>query len=291
MASIPLNQTFTSATPIASGDPVINTKPNGLVAPLNTLANLYAGLKSSVINSNDSLTANEDSIVYVDASSNDVTITLMSVSLQDAEITIKRIDASATYTVTVQRAGSDTFEDQDSPALSPSGTSITLMPDESVSFFPYNNAWRITNYYFNARILRCDVYLSSASQVLGSGSSGWTKVQFNAETSDPNNNFDSTTNYEYTIPKTGVYSVTGDLAVSPTTQSVLAGVYLDGTRSKVCAGTPTGASSNGLFVNYSANIHATAGQKLTIFARGNSSSVTLSGGSPDFTWLSIKYLV
>jgi len=227
MASGLLNQSFSAATPIASGDPVINTKPNGLVAPLNTLANNYTALVSSYENSSTTLTANTEVIVYADASSNNVTITLPSAASQNAEITIKRLDTSTTYTVTVQVAGADTIEDLGAPALSPSSTTLTLDSfDMSVTLFPYSNKWRVTSSHLNSKYYSCMLYKSTA-QSISSGSV--TPVTFGSGTEiyDYLNQHSTTTNTErITVLKAGIYQVNAYISFADSTSGGTRGVLL-----------------------------------------------------------------
>jgi tryptophanase len=60
----------------------------------------------------------------------------------------------------------------------------------------------------------------------------WTKIQFNTETFDTNNNFDSTTNYRFTPTVAGYYfvSVSYDSGASSGITAIQAAVYKNGTQ-------------------------------------------------------------
>ncbi len=81
---------------------------------------------------------NEDGVVFIDATSNNVTITLQAAAFSGgtlcAEITFKRIDSSGN-TVTIQRAGSDTIEGSTSFTLSGLGTKRIISDDVSKWYY------------------------------------------------------------------------------------------------------------------------------------------------------------
>ncbi len=60
--------------------------------------------------------------------------------------------------------------------------------------------------YFN-NPYKFRAYRSAASGVQAVGSGAFTVIQFASESFDSNNNFDSTTNYNYTVPKAGFYQL------------------------------------------------------------------------------------
>lgn len=75
-----------------------------------------------------------------------------------------------------------------------------------------------------------------ATSIISLSAGTWTKVQFNAEEFDTNNNFDSTTNFRYTAPVTGYYQIglqvgVGSAGISATAGAACA-IYKNGTAIK-----------------------------------------------------------
>lgn len=73
-------------------------------------------------------------------------------------------------------------------------------------------------------------YQSSAQTALSINT--WTKIQFQTEEFDTNNNFDSTTNYRFTPAVAGYYQFTGTLAMSLATSSGWLSFYKNGSAFK-----------------------------------------------------------
>ncbi len=116
-----------------------------------------------------------------------------------------------------------------------------------------------------------------------------TKVQLNAESYDPNNNFDSTTNYRYTVPVTGYYQVNGCVNFTGTTPiTSFATIYKNG--AEISRGT------QGIIVSFSAVVvsdilYFTANDYLELYAYVDvtSGTGTINGGAI-FTYLSVHFL-
>lgn len=91
------------------------------------------------INSNTTIDTGYD-IYFVDCSSNNITLELP--EIYDGQYyTIKRIDTSLTYTLTI------TINSDDSCYIDDDGTSITLPTHNSVDLYSFNNSWFITGGY------------------------------------------------------------------------------------------------------------------------------------------------
>jgi hypothetical protein len=133
--------------------------------------------------------------------------------------------ANNTNTVTIQRAGSDTIEDPNNPLTTPTATNYVLRTaDSSVTLISSGNTWRFNDLYFNnlfkAKATR------NASQTLTTND--WTKIQFTTEIFDYYNNYDNTTNYQYTVPVTGLYTIQSTVQVTSATAGLI-GVYKNNT--------------------------------------------------------------
>ena len=77
----------------------------------------------------------------------------------------------------------------------------------------------------------------SSAQTLSSGT--FTKVQFQTEEFDTNNNFDSTTNYRFTPTVAGYYQINGGVGVGATPTQVVALIYKNGSSYKGGANIPS----------------------------------------------------
>ena len=128
-------------------------------------------------------------------------------------------------------------------------------------------------------------YLSADQTIT---SSTFTKVQFNAELFDTNNNFDSTTNYRFTPTIAGYYQINFVMSGSNSTAATRAfgalykngSIYINGSDSTVAAGQANSSASvivsmNGStdYIELYAYIIATTA-KVTSFASSNFTQMT-----------------
>lgn len=92
----------------------------------------------------------------------------------------------------------------------------------------------------------------------------WTKVPLNVENYDPNNNFDSVTNFEYTVPVTGYYQVEGQVRMGGAKMITLARLattdYVTVVEGQVC----DNVSYTDNYSNVSDILYLTAGKKLIL---------------------------
>jgi len=102
----------------------------------------------------------------------------------DGKVGIGTTSPGALLTVN-QTAAADVVDVQDG------GTTVLKIYDGGIVDLPKQSA--------------CRGYLSGADQSVPSAT--WTKIQFNAESYDIQNEFDSATNYRFTATKAGIYSV------------------------------------------------------------------------------------
>lgn len=105
------------------------------------------------------------------------------------------------------------------------------------------------------------VYKTSA-QTLGNDS--WDKILFNVEDYDTNGNFDSTTNYRYTVPVDGFYHFAARLSAASTTQLMIA-IYKNGSRLERGDHQLKGSGVSG--VTYTDTLQAVAGDYFEIYGR------------------------
>ena len=110
--------------------------------------------------------------------------------------------------------------------------------------------------------------------------STWTKIQFNTEEFDTNNNYDSTTNYRFTPTVAGYYQVTVCVEAAVAQNFAYSAIYKNGSSvyrnsTALGAGTSTLVTAlvfmNGTtdyiegYVNYSSSINASGGAGITYF--------------------------
>jgi hypothetical protein len=117
------------------------------------------------------------------------------------------------------------------------------------------------------------VYLSANQTV---SASAFTKVAFNTEEFDTNNNFDSTTNYRFTPTVAGYYQINFVLSFPTGANVCIASIYKNG--SEYSRGTRVDSTAAGLSSFISALIYCN-GSTDYIEAYGFSSATTFAGGA------------
>jgi hypothetical protein len=90
-----------------------------------------------------------------------------------------------------------------------------------------------------------------------------TKVQLNNESFDTNNNFDSTTNYEYTVPVTGYYQVNAGMRIVASA-IVSTGIYIYKDGASDLSFYQANNSVGEIVRNISGTIYLIAGQKIDL---------------------------
>lgn len=122
-----------------------------------------------------------------------------------------------------------------------------------------------------------------------------TKVFFQSEAYDTNNNFDSTTNYRYTAPVTGYYQINaqvGDVLAASTTFQMI--VYKNGSKllGSQISNSPAGTRITCQSIN--TLVALTATDYLEVYIAGNTGDTlcggTFGAGNESFTFFS-GYLV
>ena len=86
-------------------------------------------------------------------------------------------------------------------------------------------------------------YQSSAQTI---GTNTFTKVQYQTEEYDTNNNYDNVTNYRFTPTVAGYYQVNGLIGMSSATVGGVLMVYKNGSRYKDGNGTSSGSTALGV---------------------------------------------
>jgi hypothetical protein len=114
----------------------------------------------------------------------------------------------------------------------------------------------------------------SANQTVSA--SAFTKVAFNTETFDTNNNFDSTTNYRFTPTVAGYYQLNFVLAFPSGANTCIASIYKNGSEYLRGSRTDTTATSLGSIV--SAIVYFN-GSTDYVEAYGFTSGTTFAGGA------------
>ena len=91
-------------------------------------------------------------------------------------------------------------------------------------------------------------YQSSAQTI---ATATYTKIQFQTEEFDTNNNFDSTTNYRFTPTVAGYYQVTGGASTVTTSTTLIVDLYKNGSQFKrINYGYPTAPNAYGTALIY-----------------------------------------
>lgn len=115
-----------------------------------------------------------------------------------------------------------------------------------------------------------------------------TQIQLNAESYDPNGDFDSTTGYDYTVPVAGKYLVCGAIYfVGPGDGNLnRTMIYVDG--SLVKQEWSRGGSANDIIPNISCILDLSASDSVELWVEHvKGSDLTVSTGA-DRTWMSIQ---
>jgi len=122
------------------------------------------------------------------------------------------------------------------------------------------------------------VYLSGNQSITATT---WTKINFNTETFDTANAFDSTTNYRFTPQVAGYYQINGCAAVNgtTTTQTGVA-IYKNGSVFQYCS--ILGSTISGSTYTNSVLLYLNGSSDyVELFAYGNGTSVTVTGAQPN----------
>lgn len=236
------NPTYTPSPTIPFAKPLIQSADvNTQTTTLNTyLGGIDDQRALAVQTANITLTANRDVYVPVNSTGGAFTVTLPDATTHTTQpIIIKKVSNDLTE-ITIQRAGSDTIENPYAVATTPVATSITLvLPGEYVALYPTGTTWRVVNYGGNPNVVYARAFRNATQSI---ANSGFNKIQFNAETSDVYNLFDSTTNFRFTCPVTGIYEISASVAVAPGTSSdCVASIYKNG--SEIARGSRTTSAS------------------------------------------------
>jgi hypothetical protein len=108
----------------------------------------------------------------------------------------------------------------------------------------------------------------------------WTKIQFNTEEFDTNNNYDPTTNYRFTPTVAGYYQVTVCVEAASSQANAYSAIYKNGSiafRNSTALGAGTGTLVTALvfmngttdyvegYVNYASSINASGSSVVTYF--------------------------
>ena len=140
---------------------------------------------------------------------------------------------------------------------------------------------KLTNPY------KCSVY-RNGNQNITDGAN--TKIQLNAESYDTNNNFDSTTNYQYTVPITGYYHITAQISGGGTGANyTYAIIYVNGVEIK------DGITASGTNAQFTSSVnddlYLTAGQYVELYAFSDvTAGVPVIYGGSRISFMSIRLI-
>lgn len=226
---------YTNPTPIVDGPTnfIEGADVNTLFSDANQVNDTLNAIDDqralSIATSNITLVANRDTFAPVDAAGGNRTVTLPLASAHTTQpITIKKVDGGfpnsngSAGRVIIARSGSDRIENPDDPRSTPIATTYTLYePDEEVTLYPVENAWRVIHAYHPNRI-RFVVYHSSNQTVTSSAS----PVSFNTQSIDYGGYFASN---RFTPRVPGVYAFSASQTIiSGPTSSITISFYVNG---------------------------------------------------------------
>jgi hypothetical protein len=276
-------------TPVSTAS-IVNGQPNDATEVKNGFDNLNGYLTGiddqralSVSTSNSSLVANRDIYNPVSTAGGAVTKTLPSgVDHFTQPICIKKISNDLNV-LTIACVGSDVIESPFVALTTPTATSITLvLPNEEIWLYPTLVSgvyqWRVVSYNGNVKPVYARAFRNATQSI---PNTGFNKIQFNAETSDVYNLFDSTTNFRFTCPVTGVYEISASLAIAPGTSSdCVASIYKNGTEiARGSRNTLAGAMNSVVFSLYEEVTATTDYFEIFIFNSGATRTVEAGAGA------------
>lgn len=142
-----------------------------------------------------------DSVILVDASSNDVTLNLpTAVGINGKEYVVKRIDdaSSNTYDVIVDGSTTETLDGDLVKYIATKNGSIRIVSD--------NANWQILD-------MKDTILVNATTDAGGSYGAAWTTLLYEDEETDNSNSYDNTTGI-FTSPAPRTYCITGAAAVA-----------------------------------------------------------------------------
>lgn len=158
-------------------------------------------------------------------------------------------------------------------------------PNDTTKYLRGDGTWAVPA-SSSSSTARARAYRDTSTQSISHAT--FTKVQLNAESYDPGNNFDSSTNYRFVAPSTGYYAVTGVILYTTTTtdKRYISAVYVNG--SEVFENEAHASHANGLSVTTTDYIYLTANDYVELYTYHESGvSSSISNGS-QYTYLSVQ---
>ena len=118
----------------------------------------------------------------------------------------------------------------------------------------------------------------------------WTKVQLSSETYDPNGDFDSSSDYDYTVPtgQDGVYVISGGIALDTPADAAVCFIAIFVNGSSVTKAYENTGGPNGYGTIISDIFDLDAGDLVTLYVRHASSGTISTTGTTDMTHLAIQ---
>lgn len=148
--------------------------------------------------------------------------------------------------------------------------------------------WQTPSGGVSTTTAKARAYRNTSTQTINNAS--FTKVQLNAESYDPGSNFDSATNYRFTVPTTGYYAVTGVVLYNSTTtdKRYICAVYQNG--AEIFENEAHASHANGLSVTTTDYVFLTASDYVELYTYHESGSSTTVANGSQYTYLSIHLL-
>jgi hypothetical protein len=243
------------------------------------------------------IVANQSPIIVANANGGNVTINLPATSAHSQfPMIIKRIDANPLYTVTINRAGSDTIEDPFAPVLTPTATSLQLkFGSEWVALYPRSTYWQILDSHFYVPGIR--VYNTNSQTITTS----FANIQHNIVNDYPASSaYDTyglwdTTNFYYVVPREGNYLVGGAVTVNSGTSAQLQQRLTLNGSAFFDVNIPYSTGSAGIITGAipSQEVRASVGDTIAFQSQLTAGSRTLfssGAGRQRYTYMTVSYL-
>jgi len=266
-----------------TADSVINIthNPNGIKDITAKVAN---SLRTEVNTTTYTIQPNQDVFNYVTNNTGNVTLNLPPAITQYKDITIKK-NVNNAFTVTLQRAGSDTIENPSNPLTTPTATSITPIVScgQSITLTPVGSVWWIKD------IDLPNVHVRAALVAGNQSVTGGTNATIIFDNDSTGLNYDKSGSYnnangEFIAPISGVYrtysclyannnGVAGDyyMRIKYNGVSSLQKIY------------PNNISNSYWQIDGQAEVYLTAGQKIITEFNPQTTKVVAAGSEATFT--------
>ena len=172
-------------------------------------------------------------------------------------------------------------------AIANGGTGVTAVGTSGNVLTSTGSAWASTAIPAGGFPVGARAFRGSAQTIT---INTWTKVQLSSETYDPNGDFDSSSDYDYTVPtgQDGVYVISGGIALDTPADAAVCfiAIYVNGSPVTKTYENTGGANGYGTIISDICDLDA--GDLVTLYVRHASSGTITTTGTTDMTHLAIQ---